>query len=40
MSVTLGLVSVITGYYLYKAFVTPPNQVDDGKPEITKPDFT
>ncbi|MFZ4752075.1 MAG: hypothetical protein ACOYLG_01910 [Chitinophagaceae bacterium] len=37
---TLSIVTIVTVYYFYKAFTTPSEMADDGKEEITRPDFT
>lgn len=40
MCISLGIVAIVTIYYFYKAFKTPPKIVDEHDGEIHKPDFT
>ncbi|HRC32435.1 MAG: hypothetical protein KAX72_04990 [Chitinophagales bacterium] len=40
MITSLSVVTLVTAYYFYHAFTTPPKPIDDGHQDINRPDFT
>ncbi|MBK8846240.1 MAG: hypothetical protein IPO27_06580 [Bacteroidetes bacterium] len=40
MIAAIGIVTMVTVFYFYKAFTTPPRPVEDGHGDVMRPDVT